>query len=78
MKNDKENQQKNNNFESRFSSQKPEDIAWRENVAWVDAAIEGIERNSKLAKLSKDMSAKGFSIEEQIKHIIAFDLNSDN
>jgi len=32
-------------FESRFSSQKPEDIAWRLNVAHVDAAIEGIESN---------------------------------
>jgi len=32
-------------FESKFSSQKPEDIAWRVNVSHIDAAIEGIEAN---------------------------------
>jgi len=65
-------------FESRFSSQKPEDIAWRGNIAWVDAAIEGIERHPALAQLSEEMDAEGISIEEQIKRIITFDMNAVN
>jgi len=65
-------------FESRFSSQKPEDIAWRGNIAWVDAAIEGIERHPALAQLSEEMDAEGLPIEEKIKRVIAFDLNAIN
>jgi len=65
-------------FESRFSSQKPEDIAWRVNVAHIDAAIEGIERHPVLAKMVDDMDDQNISIEEQIERIIAFDFNTIN
>lgn len=63
-------------FVSRFSSQKPEDIAWRVNAARVDSAIEGMERHPVLAKLVDDMDAAGVPVEEQIKRIIAFDLDA--
>lgn len=54
---------------SRFTSQKPEDIEWRVNVARVDAAIEGMVRDPILAAHMDRMRAAGATTEERLKFV---------
>ncbi|WP_322995412.1 hypothetical protein [Castellaniella sp.] len=56
---------------SRFSSTRPEDIAWRVEQAHISGQIEGIERNPSLERFVQQMDDDGVSIEEQIARLVA-------
>jgi len=64
-------------FESRFSSQKPEDIAWRVNVAHIDAAIEGIEANPQHDIFFTNQRNKGVP-EDKIRELFVEMLTRNN
>jgi len=66
-----------NEFESRFSSQKPEDIAWRVNVTHIDAAIEGIEANPQYDIFFTSQRNKGVP-ENKIREQFVKMLTQDN
>jgi|GEM_PF-4330666 len=66
-----ENLENNIEQKSRFSSQKLEDIAWRENIAKVDAAIEGIKPNLFYENFITELKAKRLKNNEIRQRFIA-------
>lgn len=55
---------------SRMSSMKPEDIAWREEQAFISGQIEGIERDPDLAQFVQQMKDEGLSPERRIARLV--------
>lgn len=56
---------------SPLASDDPADIAWRTQQGYVDAAIEGNERDPVLAAFVDKMRADGVPIEERIERLKA-------
>jgi hypothetical protein len=61
---------------SRLDSNDPKDMAWRYEQALIDADIAGMKRHPALEEFVAQMDADGIDAEEQIKRIIAFDLDA--